>query len=258
MTISKRNLIEFECVSKTFSRHTGQRLLRSQFAKWFHAPGKEAFYALKHVTFRVEHGEAVAVLGSNGAGKSTLLSLVAGLTGPDQGILRVNGRVAALLDLGAGFHNDLTGAENISLNAALLGLTGRRTRELYNDIVSFAGVGDFIDEPLRTYSSGMVMRLAFSVAVHLDPEILLIDEVLVVGDQEFQAKCFAKLRELRQRGKTLLCVSHAFDIVQKLCDRALWLDHGELIMNGSCAQVLADYRDGRRPGSDLKCTAGRQ
>jgi ABC-type polysaccharide/polyol phosphate transport system ATPase subunit len=258
MTICNENLIEFESVSKAFSRHTGQRLLRSHFARWFHAPEKEAFYALKRVTFQVERGEALAVLGSNGAGKSTLLSLIAGLARPDQGVVRVNGRVAALLDLGAGFHHDLTGAENIRLNAALLGLSRKRTRELYDDIVSFAGVGDFIGEPLRTYSSGMVMRLAFSVAVHLDPEVLLIDEVLVVGDQDFQAKCFEKLHELRRRGKTLVCVSHAFDIVQKLCDRAIWLDHGELIMNGSCARVLADYRDGRRHSSDLQCTAGQQ
>jgi ABC-type polysaccharide/polyol phosphate transport system ATPase subunit len=239
-----QSLIAFENVSKSFTRHTGQRLLRSHLTRWFRGLPTEAFHALKNVTFQVEHGEAIAVLGSNGAGKSTLLSLVAGLAKPDRGAVRVNGRIAALLELGSGFHHDLTGAENIHLNAALLGLTARRTRELYDEIVAFSGVGEFINEPLRTYSSGMVMRLAFSVAVHLDPEVLLIDEVLVVGDQEFQAKCFEKLRELRQRGKTFVCVSHAFDIVQQLCDRALWLDHGELVMNGPCPRVLAAYKAG--------------
>src|SRR5262249_42903643 len=156
----------------------------------------------------------MAVVGPNGAGKSTLLGLVAGLSSPDSGTVSVNGRVAALLELGSGFHPDLTGSENVHLNASLLGLSRKRTSQLFDEIADFSGIGEFIDEPLRTYSTGMTMRLAFSVAIHMDPEILLIDEVLAVGDAAFQVKCFEKIRQFRQAGKTLLCVSHASGMVQ--------------------------------------------
>jgi lipopolysaccharide transport system ATP-binding protein len=181
------------------------------------------------------------VVGNNGAGKSTLLSLVAGLSRPDEGTVEVNGQVAALLELGSGFHPYLTGRENVRLNASLLGLSRQRTGELFEQIVEFSGIGEFIDEPLRTYSSGMVMRLAFSVAVTIDPEILLIDEVLAVGDAAFQAKCFDKIREFRHAGKTMVCVSHASGMVRELCDQAIWLDHGELIMSGTVAEVTEAY-----------------
>jgi len=196
---------------------------------------------MKNVSFHLESGESLAVVGPNGAGKSTLLGLVAGLARPDEGNVRVNGRVAALLELGAGFHGDLTGAENVRLNAALIGLTRKRTNEVFEQIADFAGIGEFMAEPLRTYSTGMVMRLAFAVAVHLDPEVLLVDEVLAVGDQAFQAKCIDKISEFRRAGKTLLCVSHAAGMVQQLCDRAIWLDHGELIMSGSVFEVTEAY-----------------
>jgi len=181
------------------------------------------------------------VVGSNGAGKSTLLGLVAGLSEPSRGLVTVNGRVAALLELGSGFHQDLTGAENLRLNAALLGLSGRRTSELYEQIVDFSGIRDFIDEPLRTYSSGMIMRLGFSVAVHVDPDILIVDEVLAVGDKDFQAKCFDKISEFKSSGRTLLFVSHAASLVERLCDRAIWLDRGEVIMDGQAREVVAAY-----------------
>ena len=181
------------------------------------------------------------MVGPNGAGKSTLLGLVAGLAQPDEGSVTVNGRVAALLELGAGFHMDLTGAENVRLNAALIGLSRKRTNESFERIAEFAGIGEFMREPLRTYSTGMVMRLAFAVAVHVDPEVLLVDEVLAVGDQAFQAKCIEKIHEFRNAGKTLLCVSHASGMVQQLCDRAIWLDHGELIMSGSVLEVTEAY-----------------
>jgi ABC-type polysaccharide/polyol phosphate transport system ATPase subunit len=153
----------------------------------------------------------------------------------------VNGRVAALLELGSGFHPDLTGAENVFLNAALLGIHRGRMKEIYPEVVEFAEMGDFMDEPLRTYSAGMVMRLAFSVAINVDPDILLIDEVLAVGDRAFQAKCFDKIFEFRRRGKTILCVSHVSGMVQQLCSRALWLDHGELVLEGSIAEVCGAY-----------------
>jgi ABC-type polysaccharide/polyol phosphate transport system ATPase subunit len=234
-------VIEFENVSKTFSHRASQMLLRSRLASWLNGEKKERFYALKNVSFSLEKGESLAVIGPNGAGKSTLLSLVVGLVQPNEGQITVTGRIAALLELGSGFHIDLTGRENIFLNASLLGLTRKRTIEIFDQIVDFADIGDFIGEPMRTYSSGMIMRLAFSVAVNMDPEILIVDEVLAVGDSAFQAKCFAKVREFRHSGKTLLCVSHAVGMVQQLCDRAIWLDHGELVMSGTVRDVTEAY-----------------
>jgi ABC-type polysaccharide/polyol phosphate transport system ATPase subunit len=183
----------------------------------------------------------MAIVGANGAGKSTLLSLVARLAFPDAGTIEVRGRVAALLELGSGFHPDLTGAENVRLNAALLGIRRERMNDVYEAIVDFAEMADFMDEPLRTYSAGMTMRLAFSVAVHMDPDILLIDEVLAVGDQAFQAKCFDRILDFRRRGKTILCVSHVPGLLRQLCNRAIWLDHGELMLNGSAGEVLEAY-----------------
>jgi ABC-type polysaccharide/polyol phosphate transport system ATPase subunit len=234
--------IEFREVWKSFQRHSGQLLLSSHVKKllsW--RSHRELFNALKGVSFRVEPGESVAVMGGNGAGKSTLLSLVAGLVPPNRGKVLVNGRVAALLELGSGFHPDLTGAENLRLNAALLGVSRRRIRDIYDEIVDFSELGDFMAEPLRTYSAGMSMRLAFSIAVNVDPDILLIDEVLAVGDHTFQAKCFEKVMDFRRRGKTIVCVSHVSGMVQHLCNRAIWLDHGELMLDGSVRQVTDAY-----------------
>jgi lipopolysaccharide transport system ATP-binding protein len=237
--------IELVNVSKSFARVAGRALLRGHFRRWFTRAHKERFYALKHLSFTVEHGESVAVIGANGAGKSTLLSLVAGLAKPDEGSVSIEGRVAALLELGSGFHPDLTGVENVQLNAALLGLTRKRAAYLFDQIVEFSGVGEFIQQPLRTYSSGMIVRLAFSVAVFTDPEILVVDEVLAVGDQAFQTKCLDRIHELRRSGKTLVCVSHATGLVQQFCDRAIWLDHGQLMMTGPVAEVIDAYSDRR-------------
>lgn len=238
------SVIEFHNVSKSFHRHKGQMLLRNHLTRFLTGGREERFFALKHVSFNLERGESLAVIGRNGAGKSTLLGLVAGIAQPDEGTVAVNGQVAALLELGSGFHPDLTGRENVRLNAALLGLSRKQTSEAFESIVEFSGIREFIDEPLRTYSTGMVMRLAFSVAINRDPEILLIDEVLAVGDAAFQAKCIEKIRDFRKAGKTLLFVSHS-SMVQQLCDRALWLDHGELILSGPVADVAAAYA-GRR------------
>lgn len=234
------SVISFENVSKKFSRHVGQMLLRNHLTRFLTRQKDDPFYALKHVSFSLDRGESLAVIGSNGAGKSTLLGLVAGVSKPDEGTVHVDGQLAALLELGSGFHPALTGRENVRLNAALLGLSRKQTEKAYDSIVEFSGIGDFIDEPLRTYSTGMMMRLAFSVAINRDPEILLIDEVLAVGDAAFQAKCFQKIHEFRKAGKTLLCVSHT-SMIQQLCDRAIWLDHGELILSGPVASVLAAY-----------------
>ena len=193
------NVIEFHNVSKTFHRHAGQMLLRNHLSRFFNKQKEDPFFALKHVSFAVEQGESLAVIGSNGAGKSTLLGLVAGISQPDEGAVTVDGQVTALLELGSGFHPDLTGRENVQLNAALLGMSRRQTAAAFEHIVEFSGIREFIDEPLRTYSTGMVMRLAFSVAINRDPEILLIDEVLAVGDAAFQAKCIDKIHEFRKR-----------------------------------------------------------
>ncbi|HEY7335600.1 MAG TPA: ABC transporter ATP-binding protein [Bryobacteraceae bacterium] len=230
-----------ENVWKTFRLHTHQKLLRQHLTSWFGGPGFSQFDALKGVSFEVTQGEGLAVIGSNGAGKSTLLSIVTGLAKPDKGTVRVDGRVAALLELGSGFHPDLTGAENVYLNAALLGFSERRTKDMFDDIVDFAGVREFIDEPLRTYSSGMMMRLAFSVAVNVDPDVLIIDEVLAVGDMDFQAKSYGRIRDFRQAGKTFLCVSHNPKVLLDLCDRAVWLDQGEILMCDRIKYVLEAY-----------------
>ena len=227
-------IVEFNNVSKIYYRHGGRMLLRNRVQQLISGQKPESFAALKNVSFNMRRGESMAVVGPNGAGKSTLLGLVAGLSRPDTGSISVNGRIAALLELGSGFHPDLTGAENITLNASLLGLTRKRTAELFDEIVDFSGIGeDFVGEPLRTYSTGMVMRLAFSVAINVDPDVLLVDEVLAVGDTAFQEKCFRKVHAFRNSGRSLLCVSHASGMVQQLCDRAVWLDHGELVMTGA-------------------------
>jgi homopolymeric O-antigen transport system ATP-binding protein len=235
-------LIEFQNVSKWFPHSTGRQLLRTHIARWFGSVHNEPFYALRNVSFQLEEGESLAIVGSNGAGKSTLLGLAAGLSLPDQGRVIVNGRIAALLELGSGFHPDLTGAENLVLNAALLGLSKRKTNELFDRIVEFSGIGEFIDDPLRTYSSGMILRLAFSIAIQCEPDILLIDEVLAVGDAGFQEKSKEALLSFRRAGKSMLFVSHHPSAVRDMCDRAIWIDHGSVVMNGQVNEVLDAYQ----------------
>jgi ABC-type polysaccharide/polyol phosphate transport system ATPase subunit len=236
------NIVEFSQVSKIYFHGGGRMLLRNRIQEWMSGRHPESFAAVKNVSFVLGNGESMAVVGSNGAGKSTLLSLVAGLSKPDTGSIAVNGRIAALLELGSGFHPDLTGTENVTLNASLLGLTRKRTAELFDEIVEFSGIPhEFIDEPLRTYSTGMIMRLAFSVAINMDPDLLLVDEVLAVGDAAFQEKCFKRVHEFRNSGKSLLCVSHASGMVQELCDKAIWLDHGEVMMSGAISEVMEAY-----------------
>lgn len=234
-------LIEFEHVCKVFAHHGSAKLLRAHLEELFRKQKREPFHALKDISFRVERGESLAVIGGNGAGKSTLLSLVAGLCRPTRGRVTVNGRVAALFELGSGFHPDLTGKENVYLNASLLGMSRKQTEQQFDTIVEFSGIGDFIKEPIRTYSSGMMMRLAFSVAVHGDPDILIIDEILAVGDETFQTKCLERIHNLKRMGRTLLFVSHSAALVQRLCDRALWLDHGETVLSGSPEEVLQAF-----------------
>jgi len=234
-------LIELHNVSKRYFLHHKRQLLAQRVADRFRRD-RQSFWALREVNLRIEAGESVAIIGANGAGKSTLLSIAVGVTSPTDGTVVQRGRVAALLELGSGFHPDLTGRENIHLNAALLGYTRSRVQQAMDTIIDFAGIAEFIDEPLRTYSTGMMARLGFSVAVHLDPDILVLDEVLAVGDQEFQRKCMDKIGEFRRRGKTLLFVSHSPDAVRSLCRRAVWLEMGRLRRDGDAEDVLAEYR----------------
>src|SRR5579863_9483536 len=234
-------LIEFQNVSKWFPHSSGRQLLRTHIARWFGSVHNEPYYALRNVSFQLEDGESLAIIGSNGAGKSTLLGLAAGLTLPDAGSVVVNGRIAALLELGSGFHRDLTGAENLVLNAALLGLSKKKTNELFDRMVEFSGIGEFIDDPLRTYSSGMILRLAFSIAIRCEPDVLLIDEVLGVGDTSFQEKSKDALVSFRRAGKSMLFVSHSAAAVREMCDRALWIDHGAVMMAGDVEAVLEAY-----------------
>lgn len=203
---------------------------------------REAFWAVKDLSFEVRKGDSLGVIGSNGAGKSTLLSMIAGSVFPTSGSVHVHGRIGALLELGAGFHADLTGRENIYLNASLLGLTKREIDEKFDAILEFSELQDFIDVQIRNYSSGMHVRLGFAVAAHVDPEIVLIDEALAVGDQHFQEKCVARILKFKEEGKTLIFVSHSMPLVTLLCDRAVWLQDGMLRKEGGRHGVVEEYK----------------
>ncbi len=235
-------LIELENVSKRYFLHHKRQLLVQQVANKIRRQ-RVSFWALRNVNLRINAGESVGIIGANGAGKSTLLSIAVGVSSPTEGSVIQRGRVAALLELGSGFHPDLTGRENIHLNAALLGYSRAMVQSRMDAIIDFAGIPDFIDEPLRTYSSGMMARLGFSVAIHLDPDILVLDEVLAVGDQEFQRKCTDRIAEFRSQGRTLLFVSHSPGAVESLCQRAVWLEAGRIRRDGPAAEVVAEYRN---------------
>lgn len=203
---------------------------------------RNEFDALKHVSFAVERGETVGIVGRNGSGKSTLLQLICGTLTPTSGEVEVHGRIAALLELGAGFNPDYTGRENVFLNAAILGLSRKEAEGKLGDILAFADIGQFIDQPVKTYSSGMFVRLAFATAINTDPDILIVDEALAVGDEAFQRKCFARLRQIQNDGATILFVSHSAQSVIELCDRAILLDDGELLMQGDPKAVTSQYQ----------------
>lgn len=202
----------------------------------------EKFHALHDVSLEICQGEAVALLGFNGSGKSTLLKHISGVMVPDSGTVRTRGRVAGLIEVGAGFHHDLSGRDNVYLNGAILGMTEEQIKECFDSIVEFAEIGKFIDTEVKFYSSGMYLRLAFSVAVHTDPEVFLVDEILAVGDEPFQRKCIAKIQELAAEGKTLVVVSHDLDLVSRICDRGILLDRGNVTFDGPIEQAVATLR----------------
>jgi len=232
--------IRAEHVAKSYRlRRERQRTLKEVMLRQYAPP--EDVHALRDVSFTVEQGEAFGVIGANGSGKSTLLKLIAGTAKPTSGTLEVHGRVAALLEIGAGFHPDFTGRENAYLNGSLLGLSRAELTRSMPEIERFADLGRFFDAPVKTYSSGMYTRLGFSVAVHLEPDVLLVDEVLAVGDEYFQHKCFAKIAEFREAKKTILLVSHDLGAVSRLCERALWLREGQVAAAGTVRDVINAY-----------------
>lgn len=242
-TASDLNEIEFWHVSKRF-RLTEGRSLREFVPALFRGRAfSDPFYALRDVTFRISRGETVGIVGRNGSGKSTALKLMAGVMAPTAGEVRVRGRVSPLIELGAGFHPDLTGRENVHLNGSILGMSSREIDEQFDSIVDFAELREFIDTPVKRYSSGMYVRLGFSVAIHSNPQILLVDEVLSVGDAFFQEKSLAKMHEFKARGVTIVVVSHSVELVSQFCDRAIWLDHGRIMADGPAAEVAHRYKE---------------
>jgi lipopolysaccharide transport system ATP-binding protein len=203
----------------------------------------DEFWALSHVGFEVRPGEAVGLIGHNGSGKSTLLRIAAGVLRPTQGVVRIEGRVSPMIELAAGFDPELTGRDNVFLNGALMGYSRREMALKFDRIVEFAELGEFIDVPVKSYSSGMYARLGFAIAADVEPEILMVDEVLAVGDERFQAKCLERIRAIRARGCTIFYVSHALDTLGALCDRVLVLEHGHLVFDGAPQLAIARYRD---------------
>ena len=237
--------ILFDHVHKRFLlQHDRPRSIKEATVNWIrgqgHAPGQE-LWALRDVSFSVQEGEALGIIGPNGSGKSTVLKLISRILEPTRGRIRVQGKVAALLELGAGFHPDLTGRENIYLNGAILGLSQQQMEQRFEELVEFTELGHFIDSPIRHYSSGMRMRLGFSIATHVDADILLIDEILAVGDEVFRRKCLDRIRSFRQAGKTIVFVSHSLQSVTQLCDRAIWLEEGGIQAQGPALAVADEY-----------------
>jgi ABC-type polysaccharide/polyol phosphate transport system ATPase subunit len=238
--------IELSHVSKMYRRYSARRFATLKSALLGRSllrdlQPDETFMALRDVSFRVPRGSAFGVIGRNGSGKSTALKLVAGITKPTSGAVRVDGRVSALIELGAGFHPEISGRENVFINGIMLGLSKREIERRFDDIVDFAELRDFIDAPVKTYSSGMYMRLGFAVAINVNPDVLLIDEVLAVGDEAFTHKCLDKFRDFRRRGKTVLLVTHSLGLVERLCDEAVWLDAGEKHAEGDSKRVVDAY-----------------
>lgn len=200
------------------------------------------FWALQNVSFSIGPGESIGLIGGNGAGKTTLLRLMCGLGRPTTGHIRLRGRVAALLDLGSAFHPHLSGRQNLYVSAIVSGRRRREVKSMFDSIIDFAEMRDFIDQPMRTYSSGMRMRLAFSIAIHVDPAVMIVDEVLAVGDAHFQEKCLSRIESFRRSGKTLLLVSHSMEIIRSFCTRAIWLQRGSLIGDGPVDQIIDQYQ----------------
>lgn len=240
--MKQEDKIIVENVTKSFNVYYDRaNTVKERLLFLFTRNKKEKRTVLKNINIKIKEGECVALIGTNGSGKSTLLKLMTKIIYPNEGKILTNGKLTSLLELGAGFHPDFSGRENIYFNASIFGLTRKEIDNRLNDIIEFSELGTFIDNPVRTYSSGMYMRLAFSVAINVDADILLIDEILSVGDEHFQNKCFEKMKELREQGKTMVFVTHSMQSVKNLCDRAIWLKDGEIKMDGKTDEVVEEY-----------------
>lgn len=240
--MKSENAIEVRNLYKKFKiQYDKPTTLKERIVGLFNKKNIEYHEVLKNINIDIKKGETVALIGTNGSGKSTLLKLMTQILYPDSGSLETNGKLTSLLELGAGFHPDFTGRENIYFNASIFGLSRSEIDKRIDDIIDFSELSEFIDNPVRTYSSGMYMRLAFSIAINVDAEILLIDEILAVGDQHFQEKCFAKLKELRNTDRTIVIVSHSLNTIKDLCTRAIWLYKGEFRLDGDPAYVISEY-----------------
>lgn len=239
--MENQNAIEVRNMSKSFKvEYDKAHTLKEKMLFW-HRGNSEVHQVLKDISLDIKKGETVALIGTNGSGKSTLLKLMTRIIYPNSGSIKTYGKVTSLLELGAGFHQDFTGRENIYFNASIFGLNRSDIEKRIQQIIDFSELGHFIDNPIRTYSSGMYMRLAFSVAINVDADILLIDEILAVGDQHFQDKCYAKLEELRDSGKTIVIVTHSLGVVKQLCHRAIWIYKGEFRLDGDPTYVIDEY-----------------
>jgi ABC-2 type transport system ATP-binding protein/lipopolysaccharide transport system ATP-binding protein len=233
--------VDLQHVGKRFKRHTDRRNSIKERLVRGRARKPEDFWAVRNVTLQIPKGSVYGLIGHNGSGKSTLLKMIGGIYRPTEGSITTDGRVAALIELGAGFHPDMTGRENINLNGSILGLPRKDIQAVTEEIIEFSGLGDFINDPVKHYSSGMYVRLGFSVAVHMKPDVLVVDEVLAVGDEEFQRKCFDHLYALRRSGRTIIVVSHGLGQLEALCDEIAWLEHGEVQTAGAPTETIAAY-----------------
>ena len=245
----QKNAVEFNQVWKKFRKGEKFNSLRDAIPNFFKKRAIEdqleaqEFWAVRDVSFTISQGEVVGIMGPNGAGKSTILKLLSGIMGPTKGQMHINGRLSALIEVTAGFHPELTGRENVYLNGTILGMKKKEIDSKFDEIVDFSGVEEFIDTPVKRYSSGMYSRLGFSVAAHMDPDVLIVDEVLSVGDISFQAKCAQKMRGLMGSGATIILVSHQISLIQSLCKRAILLDHGQMLKDGPVDEVIPEYQN---------------
>ena len=247
--VSVKNVTKFFRLYHEKNQYLKTALLRGRRSRF------DEFRALNGVSFDIPRGSTFGIIGSNGSGKSTLLKCLTGILSPDEGSIHVRGTVAALLELGSGFHPDLSGRENIFLNGAILGMSQRELASKFDDIVEFAGLQNFIDMPVKNYSSGMTVRLGFAIAINVDPEILIVDEVLAVGDDEFQLKCYEKIDQFRVAGRTIIIVSHGLGDIQRICDQVAWIEKGSLQRLGDPAEVVPEYLSTSRSGTSATETS---
>src|SRR5690242_465875 len=237
--------IDFKHVSKRYARRTEDAHEPPAVPRWrslLHRRPRGEFWALRDVSFQVERGEALGIIGHNGAGKSTILKLLSSITAPTSGEIVISGRISSLIEVSSGFHAELTGRENVYLSGVTFGMSRREVTAKLPSILEFSGIGDFIDVPFKRYSTGMSLRLGFSVAAHLNPDILLLDEVLAVGDVPFQWKCLEHIHELKREGRTIVLISHDLAAIERLCDRALLLSHGKVVCDGRPEDVTLEYQ----------------